>query len=110
MPRRTKKLKRRTRKGGFYGFQGGIPGTPGGAPDWRAGSEMGGFSLTNRGGNGQIGRGRKKRRTLRGGQKFGATYAAYAGKGTNGMIDVSAGTHKPGGAALGAFNNFGGFK
>jgi hypothetical protein len=104
------KGKKTVKRGGFYGASGAI--APG-AMQWNRGSEMGEYSLSNRGGNGmqQYGRGRKgtkgHKRRHRGGGSFGATYGSYQGKGENGLTDLAQGTHAPGQAALGDFNNKG---
>jgi len=111
MPRKaTKKSARKTRRrhrGGFYGATGAI--APG-AMQWSRGSEMGDYAISDRGRNTstQIGarRRRKTRRRHRGGQKFGAVYASYPGTGARGIADYVAGTHKPGIAALGDFNDY----
>ena len=112
MPRRaTKKTKKRSTKrrhrGGYYSMSGSI--APGAALYTRQ-SEMGVRAIEDRGANGMIGQGRKRkhrktRRRLRGGQKFGAVYASYPGPGARGIADYVAGTHKPAQYALGDFNN-----
>ena len=115
MPRKGhKKTARKVKKGGFYGAAGPI--APG-ATQWKAGSEMGGFSLSSRGGNAIYGSGRKRkgsrkatRRVRRGGSKFGAVAASYQGQGSRGLADYAQITTKyPSGgpAAGGAFNYFG---
>ena len=81
-----------------------------GAALWSRGSEMGVRAIQDRGANGMIGQGRKRknrktRRRHRGGQKFGAVYASYPGTGARGIADYVAGTHKPAQYALGDFNN-----
>ena len=122
-PSKGKKHKR-TLRGGYYGASGPI--APG-VMQWSRGSEMGSqsASLIDRGGNGefngtrvdprsvQYGRGRKgkgkgKKKTVKrggGGNRFGATYGSFQGTGSRGIQDAVAGTHKPGQAALGDFNN-----
>lgn len=51
---------------------------------------------------------RHSRRKMRGGTKFGGTYASYVGSGNRGLANVSQGSHVgPGGAGGGAFNNYG---
>ena len=106
-------MRRRVKKGGFYGAAGPIPGAPGAGMQWSRGSEMGGFSLSSRGGNAIYGSGRKRkatRKVKRGGSKFGVVSASYEGRGVNGMADVSPVDTKgapPGSAAGGAFNYFG---
>lgn len=108
-----KTARRKVKKGGYYGAAGPIPGAPGAGMQWNAGSEMGGFSLSSRGGNAIYGSGRKRkmtrRKARRGGSKFGGVSASYQGQGTNGLINVSAVNTRgaPGQAAQGAFNNFG---
>jgi hypothetical protein len=125
MPRHRNTKKRATRRhkkqrGGFYEFKGGI--APG-APSWGSGSEMGQFAVDKGGNIGnlnpgnvvQYGRGRRRkshgrktRRRMRGGSKFGAVSASFAGTGSRGMIDVEqVNTKYPpfGGAAGGAFND-----
>ncbi len=103
-------MRRKVKKGGFYGASGAI--APG-AMQWKAGSEMGGFSLSSRGGNAIYGSGRKRkatRKVRRGGSKFGGVSASYVGRGTNGLADVIPVDTKgapPGSAAGGAFNDFG---
>lgn len=116
MPKKAHKKtmrRRKVKKGGFYGASGAI--APG-AMEWKRGSEMGGFSLSSRGGNAIYGSGRKGRgshktsKVRRGGSKFGAVSASYQGQGSRGMIDVSPVDTKgapAGSAAGGAFNNFG---
>jgi len=113
MHRKTKKVARRkTRRGGFYGASGPI--APG-AMEWSRGSEMGDWAISNRGANAQYGRGRKhkkagrktRRKTRKGGGSFGSIFAGYSGHGSRGIADYDEGTHKPGQAALGDFNNKG---
>lgn len=112
MPRKghKKTARRKAKKGGFYGAAGPI--APG-AMQWKAGSEMGGFSLSSRGGNAIYGSGRRRKshkKTRRGGSKFGVVSASFKGEGSRGMIDVSPVDTKgapAGSAAGGAFNNFG---
>jgi hypothetical protein len=107
-----KTMRRKVKKGGFYGASGAI--APG-AMQWSRGSEMGGFSLSSRGGNAIYGSGRKRsrkatRKVRRGGSKFGAVSASFQGEGSRGMIDVKGVDTKgapPGSAAQGAFNDFG---
>jgi len=110
MPRR-RTAKRRT-KGGYYGYNGGLSGAVG-AADWARGSEMGDFSLSNRGGNAQFGARRRKgkktkRRRMRGGGSYGQAVAGFTGDGTarglGGYNDVS---QPAGKAAGGQFNNYG---
>lgn len=106
--RRHKKVK----KGGFYGASGAI--APG-AMEWKAGSEMGGFSVSSRGGNTQYGarrrhkKGSKKTRKMRGGGKFGGVSASFAGSGERGMANYGGVNTRDGSgsSAQGSFNNFG---
>ena len=115
MPRKPKGTRRRTKKGGYYGFTGDL-GTPG-AANWARGSEMGDWSISNRGGNSMYGAGRRRkhkgkkqtrRRKMRGGLSYGQSVAGLTGvgaqRGLGGFTDVSA----PGGkSALGEFANHG---
>jgi hypothetical protein len=109
---------KRKLRGGYYEFKGGI--APG-APSWGAGSEMGPYHVDKMGNMGQYGRGRKlrrkgkkgtrrRRKTMRGGSKYGAVSATFAGQGHRGMANY-AGTHTKyppfGGPEHGAFNNAG---
>lgn len=108
-----KTARRKVKKGGYYGAAGPIPGAPGAGMQWSRGSEMGGFSLSSRGGNAIYGSGRKRkttRKVKRGGSKFGAVSASFQGEGSRGMIDVKGVDTKgapAGSASGGAFNNFG---
>ena len=111
MPRRatkksTRKGTKRRHRGGYYSFRGA---TAPGAANYVNESEMGDAEINGRALNGMIGRGRKRKhrktRRHRGGQKFGAVFAAYRGQGARGIPDYVAGTHKPPQAALGDFNN-----
>jgi hypothetical protein len=108
MPRRKsskKSTKRRVHRGGFYGAAGAI--APG-AMQWNRGSEMGDWAVSRRGNNAQFGMGRKRKRTRRGGNRYGNSYASFEGRGSRGLADVSTGTHKPENtAAFGKFNNYG---
>lgn len=106
------KGKKTAKRGGFYGATRAI--APG-AMEWGHGSEMGEYNLSNRGGNGmqQYGSGRKGTKGRKhkhrggGGTKYGGTYASYQGTGSNGIQDAAAGTHKPGMAMGGKFNDMG---
>lgn len=111
-PRKTQKA-RKVKKGGSYGF-GGQLGDIAGAANWKAGSEMGGYAISDRGGNTQFGgrkrrakkSGRRSRKVKRGGMSFGQGVSGFTGVGTarglGGYEDVS----MPGGkAAGGAFND-----
>lgn len=142
-------------KGGYYSMSGAI--APG-AVNWTRGSEMGEWSVSNRGGNAQYGSGKKgkkrggmaycppdmsapgpdgkcadgtdpltegpmggkrrrsmkkkakgKKKTMKGGTKFGGVFPSYQGTGERGLANYTGislrGT--PGTAAGGAFNNFG---
>jgi len=112
--RRTKHKRgtKRTMKGGFYGASGAIaPGAMG----WSAGSEMGDYAISRRGGNSMIGAGRKKKgtrkttRKQRGGSRYGAVSASYQGTGSRGIMDV-VGVNTKGGVgypAYGDWNNKG---
>ena len=122
MPRKSRVSKKHTRRrkarGGYYGFSGAV-GT--GAADWRRGSEAGDYAagLGDRGGNsfaltgGRKRRGSRKvsrrRKTRRGGGKFGGVSASYTGEGTNGLISpVGIVTRDGSGApSLGDFNDNG---
>lgn len=109
---RRKTRKSTAKKGGYYSFSGALAT---GAPGWTQKSEMADWSLSNRGGNAQYGRGRKKtgkkskktRKVKRGGIRFGQAVAGYTGTGDRGLAnypDVSL----PGGkAASGEFANHG---
>jgi hypothetical protein len=124
--RHTKKRgtrRHRKMKGGFYSFNGGLgPG----APSWGKGSEMGGYAvdkggnMSNMGPNGmrpeiQYGRGRRRkskgrktRRRMRGGGKYGGVSASFEGSGSRGMANYAGvNTRVPplGGSAYGGFND-----
>jgi hypothetical protein len=107
--------RRKTQRGGYYSFSGDV-GVPGGAK-WVRGSEMGEFSISNRGGNAQYGRGRKRRgkkggktrKSARGGGRFGAVSASYQGSGERGLANVTGvSTNKPGFPTQGQFNDYSG--
>lgn len=115
MPKKAHKKtmrRRKVKKGGFYGASGAI--APG-AMEWKRGSEMGGFSLSSRGGNAIYGSGRKGRgshktsKVRRGGDRFATVSASFKGQGTNGLIDVSPVTTRGavGSSTNGSFNYFG---
>ncbi len=100
-------------KGGYYGFNGAL-GT--GAPNWQRSSEMGEYSISNRGGNAQYGRGRKQkgkktrklRKARRGGSRFGQVSQTFQGDGERGMANAhGVSVNKPGFPTQGEFNNFG---
>ena len=115
MVRKTKKAGRRrsTRKatkGGYYSFSGAV-GT--GAPNWTRASEVPTPDYVKSGGRRRrVGKksGRRTRKH-RGGGSFGATSASYQGTGARGIADFVAvdtkGPYTNGGAAKGAFNDFG---
>jgi len=116
MPRKGSKATKKVRKGGYYGFNGAVST---GAADWARGSEMGDFSISNRGGNSMYGRGRKKtkgkgrktlRRKMKGGGSFGNVSASFQGDGERGIANTHGVTTRVfgGEAAGGEFNNFGG--
>lgn len=123
MPRKSRVSKKHTRRhrkhrGGFYGATGAI--APG-AMEWGRGSEAGAYAagLNDRGGNSfQLGAGRKRRvsrkvsrrrKTRRGGGKFGGVSASYEGTGERGLANFSGVVTRDGSgaAAEGAFNNNG---
>ena len=106
---RRKTLKK-PRKGGYYSFSGDVAT---GAPNWTRHSENADFAMSNRGGNAQYGRGRKRkgkktRKVKRGGSSFGQAVAGFtangAARGLGGYQDVSSPMGK---AAGGDFNNYG---
>uniref|UniRef100_A0A6C0CTZ9 Uncharacterized protein n=1 Tax=viral metagenome TaxID=1070528 RepID=A0A6C0CTZ9_9ZZZZ len=125
MPRRRDTKKHGTRRhrkmrGGYYGASGAI--APG-AMAWSRGSEMGQFAVDKGGNIGKLtpgnviqygrgrrrkSRGRRTRRKMRGGGKYGAVAASFVGTGSRGMADaVGTNTKYPpfGGPAEGAFND-----
>ena len=115
--KRNKKTKRRHR-GGYYGASGAVVegGVGPAGMKWTGGEEVptvevGGAPIPV---NLKGGRRHKKRkgkkstkRRMRGGTKFGGTYASYEGNGSRGLADVKGGTHTPGAPQLGRFNNGG---
>ena len=115
--KRNKKTKRRHR-GGYYGASGAVVegGVGPAGMRWTGGEEVptvevGGAPIPV---NLKGGRRHKKRkgkkstkRRMRGGTKFGGTYASYEGSGSRGLADVKGGTHTPGAPQLGRFNNGG---
>ena len=115
--KRNKKTKRRHR-GGYYGASGAVVegGVGPAGMKWTGGEEVptvevGGAPIPV---NLKGGRRHKKRkgkkstkRRMRGGTKFGGTYASYEGSGSRGLADVKGGTHTPGAPQLGRFNNGG---
>ncbi len=128
MPRRhTKKrgTRKRKQRGGYYSFEGAVgPG----AAQWGRGSEMGQFAVDKGGNIGNMGpdgmrseiqygrgrrrktRGRKTRRRMKGGGKYGGVSASYQGEGSRGLANF-AGINTRGPplneAANGAFNDNG---
>ena len=113
MVRKSSKAGRRrsTRKikGGYYSFSGAV-GT--GAPNWTRSAEVPTPDYVSKGGRRRkAGRKSRKTRRMKGGSSFGATSASYQGPGSRGIADfVAADTKGPyvnGGAAKGAFNDFG---
>ena len=115
--KRNKKTKRRHR-GGYYGASGAVVegGVGPAGMRWTGGEEVptvevGGAPIPV---NLKGGRRHKKRkgkkstkRRMRGGTKFGGTYASYQGSGSRGLADVKGGTHTPGAPQEGRFNNVG---
>lgn len=111
-----KKTKRRHR-GGYYGAGGPILDGGQGPAGMAWGSkqevptvEVGGapIPVNLKGGGRKKRKGKKStKRRMRGGTKFGGTYASYQGEGSRGLANVSQGTHTPGAPQEGRFNNFG---
>ena len=66
MPGKTKTLKGKSRKGGYYGFSGAVTSS-GAGPAWSPGSEMGDWAISSRGANAQYGAKRKMKK--RGGEE-----------------------------------------
>jgi hypothetical protein len=115
MPLKKGSKRKTLKKGGYYSFSGNV-GTPG-AANWTRHSEMGEYSVSNRGGNTQYGRGRKgngkrsrkTRKVKRGGGSYGSVSASYQGTGARGIADVvGVSPNKPGFASKGEFNYYGG--
>ena len=151
----SRKTGTRKHKGGYYSMSGAI--APG-AVNWTRGSEMGEWSVSNRGGNAQYGSGKRrkggnmgfcppnmsapgpdgkcadgsdplteapmggrkrrsmknkktkgKKKTMKGGNKFGGIFPSYTGTGERGLANYSGVSLRgtPGTAAGGAFNNHG---
>jgi hypothetical protein len=106
MARKVSKAgRRRTRKmrGGYYSFSGGI--APG-AMAWSRSTEvpvLGGRRRRRKSG--------RKTRKMRGGGGFGGVSAGFVGTGSRGVADYvpvgPRGAYSNGGAAQGAFNNYG---
>jgi hypothetical protein len=111
-----KKTKRRHR-GGYYGASGAVVegGVGPAGMRWSGGQEVptvevGGAPIPVNLKGGRKNRKSKKKSTkrrMRGGTKFGGTFASYEGDGARGLASVSQGTHTPGAPQLGRFNNFG---
>jgi hypothetical protein len=103
--RATRKL-----KGGYYSFSGAV-GT--GAPNWTRGAEVPTPDYVKSGGRRRrvTKKGARRTRKHRGGSLYGATSASYQGTGARGIADFVAvdtkGPYVNGGAAKGAFNDFG---
>jgi hypothetical protein len=117
MPKKGARRTQKVRKGGYYGFNGALAT---GAANWTRHSEMGEHSLSNRGGNAMYGAGRRRRgkkvkktgrrtkKVMRGGTKFGGVSASFQGTGARGIADaVGVSVNKPGFATQGEFNNYG---
>ena len=111
MVRKTSKAgRRRTRKlkGGYYSFSGAV-GT--GAPNWTRASEVPTPDYVSKGARRRKHKKGRKTRKMKGGGAFGATSASFQGTGSRGIADfVAADTKGPyvnGGAAKGAFNDYG---
>jgi hypothetical protein len=112
-----RKTKRRHR-GGYYGASGAVVqgGVGPAGMKWGSGEEVptvevGGAPIPVNLKGGRKNRKSKKkstkRRRMRGGTKFGGTFASYEGDGSRGLASVSQGTHTPGAPQLGRFNNHG---
>jgi len=112
MPKKHSRRKTaKAKKGGYYSFSGDV-GVPGGA-NWTRHSELGDAAVSSRGNNAQYGRGRKRkgrkgRKTMRGGGSFGAVTASFKGEGDRGLANFAGiSPNKPGFATQGEFNNYG---
>jgi hypothetical protein len=111
MPVKKANKRKTLKKGGYYSFSGDV--APG-AANWTRHSEMGPYAVSDRGGNAQYGRGRKRkskktRKAKRGGGSYGAVSASYQGTGARGIADVvGISPNKPGFATQGEFNYYGG--
>jgi hypothetical protein len=111
MPVKKANKRKTLKKGGYYSFSGDV--APG-AANWTRHSEMGPYAVSDRGGNAQYGRGRKRkskktRKVKRGGGAYGAVSASYQGTGARGIADVvGISPNKPGFATQGEFNYYGG--
>jgi|Laugrespbdmm15dd_1035085.scaffolds.fasta_scaffold16118_3 hypothetical protein len=124
------KTHKRSKKGGYYGASGPIV-KGGDAMQWNAGSEMGSFTadqinagakMTGGRRRSKARRGKKGRKTRRGGGKYGGVSASYGGDGVAGMAnykgastrvsspqDIAAfGKFNDNGASPGNFGSFGG--
>lgn len=109
--KRTRRHKRKTRRGGYYGAAGPIvPGSD--AMQWNGGSEMGAFTADqiNKGAKMTGGRRRRhRRRTVkrRGGGKYGGVSASFDGTGQRGMGNyVGASTRVSGADDIAKFGKF----
>lgn len=112
----SRKRTARKHKGGYYGMSGAI--APGAAL-WTRQSEMGDYSVSNRGGNSQYGSGKKKggkksakktlKRKQKGSGRYGGVSASYQGTGSRGIADFQGVITRDGSGApaQGAFNNHG---
>jgi hypothetical protein len=100
---------RKTRRGGFYGASGPIV-QGGDAMEWKAGSEMGGFTADqiNKGAKMTGGRKRKTlKRRRRGGGKYGGVSASFDGTGSRGRPNhVGASTRVSGPDDIATFGKF----
>lgn len=111
-----KKTKRRRHRGGYYGASGAVVegGVGPAGMRWTTGGEVPIVEVRGAPTPVALNGGRKKRkgkkstkRRMRGGTKFGVTYASYQGEGSRGLANVSQGTHTPGAPQEGRFNNSG---
>lgn len=111
----SRKRTMRKHRGGYYSMSGAI--APGAAL-WTRQSEMGDYSVSNRGGNSQYGAGKKKgkkgtkktlKRKQKGSGKYGGVSASYQGTGSRGIADFQGVITRDGSGApaQGAFNNHG---
>ena len=126
MPRSKRTRRHSRKKGGYYGAAGPIV-RGGDAMQWNAGSEMGSFTADQinagakmTGGRRRNTRGKRQRKTRRGGGKYGGVSATYVGEGVAGMANYKGASTRVSGpqdiATFGKFNdngaapgNFGGF-
>lgn len=116
--RKTKGGRTKRMRGGYYGFDGALAT---GAANWGRSSEMGDFvANSSRGGNNAIlGAGRKRRgskkagrrtrRKMRGGGKYGGVSASFGGDGVAGLANYHGVTSRdnPGVPTGGKFNDYG---